>query len=103
MACISVNKVVQSMIHASRIEFPSTNRTVLLTGIPVTAQQMWDAVKQKARASVAFDPDPRIQAIMDSVPKATRSARAARLGFPHSRDIEEIVREYEEAAVAHNG
>jgi nucleoside-diphosphate-sugar epimerase len=103
MACISVDKVVQAMIHASRIEFSPGNRTVLLTGIPVTAQQMWDAVKDKARARVTFDPDPRMQAIMDSVPKATRSARAARLGFPHSRDIQEIVREYEEAAVAHHG
>jgi hypothetical protein len=52
---------------------------------------------------VRFEPDPAIQAIMDAVPKATRSARAAQLGFPHSKDIREIVREYEEAALAHHG
>jgi nucleoside-diphosphate-sugar epimerase len=103
MACISVNKVVQSMIHACRMEFSSASRSVLLTGIPVTAQQMWDAVKERARAKVTFAPDPAIQAIMDAVPQATRSARAAQLGFPHSKDIQEIVREYEEAAVAHHG
>jgi nucleoside-diphosphate-sugar epimerase len=103
MACISVGKVVQSFIRASRIDLSSSSRTVLLTGIPVTAQQMWDAVKERARGRVTFDPDPRIQAIMDAVPKATRSARAAQLGFSHSRDIQEIVREYEEAAVAHHG
>jgi nucleoside-diphosphate-sugar epimerase len=103
MACISVGKVVQCLIHASRIELASTSRTVLLTGIPVTAQQMWDAVRSKARGKVRFEPEPALQALMDKVPKATRSARAAQLGFPHSRDIREIVREYEEAALAHHG
>jgi nucleoside-diphosphate-sugar epimerase len=103
MACISVGKVVQSLIHASRIDLPSRSKSVLLTGIPVSAQQMWDAVKAKARATVSFEPDPAIQSIMDAVPKAARSARAARLGFPHSKDIQEIVREYEEAALAHHG
>ena len=76
---------------------------MLLTGIPVTAGEMWDAVKDRARGKVRFDADPAIQAIMDAVPKATRSARAAQLGFPHSGSIQEIVREYEEAAVAHYG
>ena len=105
MACISVGRVVQAFIHGSRIpaENLGAKRTVLLTGIPVTAQQMWDAVRNRARATVTFDPDPGIQAIMDAVPKATRSARAAQLGFPHSRDVQEIVREYEEAALAHHG
>jgi len=103
MACISVGKVVQSLIHASRIDLQSRSKSVLLTGIPVSAQQMWDAVKAKARATVSFEPDPAIQSIMDAVPKAARSARAARLGFPHSKDIQEIVREYEEAALAHHG
>jgi nucleoside-diphosphate-sugar epimerase len=105
MACISVGRVVQAFIHASTIpgEELGARRTLLLTGIPVTAQQMWDAVKSTARGKVTFGPDPHIQAIMDAVPKATRSARAAQLGFPHSRDIQEIVREYEEAALAHHG
>ena len=70
---------------------------------PVTAREMWDAVKDRAKGRVSFAPDPAIQAIMDAVPKATSSARAAELGLPHSRDIGEIVREYEEAALAHHG
>jgi hypothetical protein len=78
-------------------------RTVLLTGIPVSAQQMWDAVRPRATGSVRFEPDARLQAIMDSAPKATRSARAAALGLPHSQTIDEIVREYEEAAITHHG
>jgi nucleoside-diphosphate-sugar epimerase len=103
MACISVNKVVACFIRASKVEMASRSRTVLVTGIPVTAQQMWDAVKDRARGRVRFEPDPALQAIMDAVPKETRSARAASFGFPHSSDIQEIVREYEEAAVAHHG
>jgi nucleoside-diphosphate-sugar epimerase len=105
MACISVGRVVQSFVHAAELSAESigARRTLLLTGIPVTAQQMWDAVKGRAQAEVTFNPDPQIQAIMDAGPKATRSARAARLGFAHSRDIHEIVREYEEAAVARHG
>jgi nucleoside-diphosphate-sugar epimerase len=105
MACISVRKVVEAFVHAAGIprERFGFSRTVLLTGIPVAAQAMWDAVRARAKGRVKFDPDPAIQAIMDSVPKATRSGRAAQLGFPQSRDIEEIVREYEEASVAHHG
>ena len=103
MACISVKKVVECFIRASQADFPSRSRSSLLTGIPVTAQQMWDAVKDRAKGRVRFEPDPALQAIMDAVPKATRSERAASLGFPHSRDIQEIVREYEEAAVENNG
>jgi len=103
MACISINKVVLSLLQASRVAMSSRSRTVLLTGIPVTAREMWDAVKDRARGKVTFDPDPAIQAIMDAVPRSTRSARAAQLGFPHSASIQEIVREYKEAAVAHYG
>ncbi len=103
MACISLDKVVQSLIRASRLEMASRSRSVLLTGIPVSAQAMWDAVRERAKGRVRFEPDPAIQAIMDAVPEATRSPRAAQLGFTHSRDIREIVREYEEAPVAHHG
>jgi D-erythronate 2-dehydrogenase len=105
MACISVGRVVAALLHASRLqgERLGAQRTVLLTGIPVTAQQMWDAVKHRTPAKVRFEPDPVLQGIMDSVPKATRSERAASLGFPHSKDILEIVSEYEKAAVANHG
>jgi nucleoside-diphosphate-sugar epimerase len=105
MACISLNKVVQALIHAEKIpaERLGAQRTVLLTGIGVSAQQMWDAVKHKATGKVRFEPDPAIQAIMDAVPKATSSERSFELGFRPSTSIEEIVREYEEAALAHHG
>ncbi|HEX6297735.1 MAG TPA: NAD-dependent epimerase/dehydratase family protein [Burkholderiales bacterium] len=106
MACISTAKVVRCFLRALELEAETIGprRAVLLTGIPVSAQQMWDAVKQRARGRVRFEPDPRVQEIMDAAPKATRSARAAKLGFPASSSIEEIVDDYQEdAALAHHG
>jgi nucleoside-diphosphate-sugar epimerase len=104
MACISVARVVQCLRQMA--ELPArelgARRSVLLTGISVRAQQMWDAVKPRATGSVRFQPDPALQHIMDAVPKATYSARAAALRLPHSASIDEIVREYEEAALAHH-
>src|SRR2546423_631402 len=105
MACISLGRVVDAFQRIA--ELPSdalgARRTVLLTGISASAQQMWDAVKAKATGKVRFESDPALQATMDAVPKATLSQRAAELGLPHSNSIEEIVREYEETALAHHG
>jgi nucleoside-diphosphate-sugar epimerase len=105
LACISVKKVVESFIHAERLpaERLGGRRTLLLNGISISAQQMWDAVKSKATGKVRFAPDPVIQPLMDRAPKKTFSKRSHELGFPASASIDEIVREYEEAALAHHG
>jgi nucleoside-diphosphate-sugar epimerase len=105
MACISLARVVDAFRKMGELptEKLGARRTVLLTGISASARQMWDAVKAKASGKLRFEPDPALQAIMDAVPKATFSRRAAELGLPHSSSIEEIVREYEEAALAHHG
>jgi D-erythronate 2-dehydrogenase len=105
LACISIGKVVQSFLHALALpsEKIGARRTLLLNGISVSAQELWDAVRHKAKGKVRFEPDPALQAVMDGAPKSTFSARSAALGFPQSKDIQEIVREYEEAAVAHHG
>src|SRR5687767_11063645 len=105
LACIAIGKVVQSFLHALALpsEKIGARRTLLLNGISVSAQDMWDAVRHKATGKVRFEPDPVLQAVMDGAPKSTFSARSAALGFPQSKDIQEIVREYEEAAVAHHG
>src|SRR5258708_40222254 len=97
MACISLGRVVQSLAHAVTLssEDLGSNRTVLLTGIPVSAQQMWDAVKGTAAGRVKFDPDPVLQKLMDAAPKATRSLRAAQLGFLPNKNIREFVVENE--------
>jgi nucleoside-diphosphate-sugar epimerase len=105
MACISLRRVVDALIKVSEVAADAlgARRTVLLTGIPISAGEMWNAVKQKASGGVRFQPDPAIQAVMDAAPKATTSSRAARLGLAHSKNIQEIVREYEQAAFAHHG
>jgi nucleoside-diphosphate-sugar epimerase len=94
MACISLERVVESFFHAFDLpgEKLGSQRTVLLNGIPVSAQQMRDAAGGTGK--VRFEPDPAMQKIMDAVPKATASKRAVALGFRHSANIEEIVDEY---------
>jgi nucleoside-diphosphate-sugar epimerase len=101
MACMSLNRVVESFMHAADA---GVKGTVLLPGISVTAGEMWNAVKGRARGEVSFTPDDRLQAIMDAVPKTTVSQKAKGLGFRPSTSIDEIVREYEEeAAVTNHG
>jgi len=104
LACISLKKVIEGFVHAATLPADrlGARRTLLLTGISVSAQQMWDAVKDKATGKVRFAPDPAIQPLMDRAPKKTFSKRSLDLGFPASASIEEIVREYEEAALAHH-
>jgi nucleoside-diphosphate-sugar epimerase len=105
MACLSLGRVVQAFRHAAALPAPQlgAGRTVLLSGISVSAEAMWRAVEARAEGRVRFAPDARLQAIMDGVPKATLSRRARELGFPESASIEEIVREYEEASLPHHG
>ena len=95
MACISLRRVVDAFLRAR-----SVTGTFLLPGISVSAGEMWNAVKDRAKGRVRFAPDERLQAIMDAVPKTTVSSR----GFQGSANIEEIVAEYEEeAALSHHG
>jgi len=93
MACISLRRVVDAFIRAS-----SMKGAFLLPGISVSAQQMWNAVKDRAKGKVTFAPDERLQKIMDAVPKTTVSQH----GFKGSASIEEIVAEYEEEAALSN-
>ncbi len=107
MACISLDRVVESFFHAFELpaEKLGSQRTVLLNGIPVSAQQMRDAAGGTGK--VRFEPDPAMQNIMDAVAQAVSSKRALALGFRHSANIEEIVDEYKknnsDPALARNG
>ena len=102
LACISVGKVVAAFIKISQASELGARRTVLLNGVSASAQEMWQAVKDKARGRVRFEPDPEVQKVMDGAPKATMSKRATELGLPSNRSIEEIVHEYEETALPHH-
>jgi nucleoside-diphosphate-sugar epimerase len=105
MACLSLGRAVGSFRRAAELPAKAlgASRTILLPGISISAEQMWQAVQPRAKGQVRFQPDPQLQKIMDAVPKATVSRRAAELGFPASASIDEIVHEYEEASVAHHG
>jgi len=105
MACLSLRCAVEALLHAAKLdgERLGWERTVLLTGIPVAAQEMWRLVQRysggRTLGKLRFEPDPVVQAIVDTVPRATRSQRAASLGFAHNKDFEEIVQEYLETLV----
>lgn len=103
LACISLNKVVRAFQRIAEVDDLGPRRAVLLNGISVSAQEMWQAVRPRAKGKVRFQPDPALQKIMDGAPKATVSKRATELGLPQSNSIEEIVREYEETTLAHHG
>src|SRR5947207_3477109 len=68
MACISLARVVAAFqrIAERPAELLGARRAVLLSGISVSAQQMWDAVKPRATGKVRFEPDPALQPIMDA-------------------------------------
>ena len=100
MACLSLNRAVEAFTHAAALPADAFghDRSLLLTGIPVTAQQMIDAVQRvgagRKLGALRFAPDVQMQAIMDGVARGTRSERAARLGFRSSASIDDIVADY---------
>jgi nucleoside-diphosphate-sugar epimerase len=108
MACLSLRCVIEAFLHAAELPAAAlgAERTLLLSSVSASAQDIWDAVRQRAAAKVAFRPDADLQALMDRIAKATRSARAEALGFSADRDIAEIVDEYAknhtDPAVAHH-
>lgn len=102
MACLSLGRTVKALLHAAQLDGDRLgwDRTVLLTGIPVAADAMCRTLQRyaggRALGKVRFAPDPAVQAIIDTVPRATRSERAARLGFGHNATFDEVVIEYVE-------
>src|SRR5437868_14699921 len=54
MACVSIARVIEAFIHASQLpkERLGLARSILLEGIPVTASEMWNAVKSRASGKV---------------------------------------------------
>ncbi len=100
MACLSLERAVDAFMHAAELPTDAfgIDRTTLLTGVPVSAQEMVDAVQRagigRKLGEVRFVPDARMQAIMDEVPHATHSDVAKRRGFTPSAGIDAIVAEY---------
>jgi hypothetical protein len=74
------------------------SRSLLLSGISVTAAEMEAAMKRNAGnrsiGQVKWQPDAGTQKIVDGWPRASRSARAEKLGFTVDQSIDEIVQAF---------
>ena len=97
---LSPAKVVEAFIHAHDLPASAwgTNRVVNLPGITSSVKEMVDALRRIAGDQVAdrvqWQPDARIQGIVDSWPVRFTNARAAKLGFTADADVETIIRSY---------
>ena len=73
-------------------------RTLLLSGIPVTAAEMADAVARNAGnrriGAIRWKPDPATMRIVGGWPGEARGARAEALGIAPDGSIDEIVRSF---------
>ncbi|MCW5751977.1 MAG: NAD-dependent epimerase/dehydratase family protein [Alphaproteobacteria bacterium] len=98
MACLSPRRCVAALIRAHELpaEALGNSRSILLPGLSVSAREMADAVQRHAGnrrlGRIIWEPDPAIQRIVDGWPKASRSAKAAALGFEGDTSIDEIVK-----------
>ncbi|HEX6442193.1 MAG TPA: D-erythronate dehydrogenase, partial [Stellaceae bacterium] len=98
MALASPRRIVEGLVHALGIpaEALGANRSLQLPGFSVSVGEMAAALRraggEAAHASIRWEPDPIIQAIVGSWPQALLSPRAEALGFGRDRDIDEVIR-----------
>ncbi len=97
MACLSPRRVIEALVRAH--ELPSSvfgfSRSLLLSGISITAKEMEAAMLRHAGnrkiGKVLWEPDAATQKIVDGWPRASKSVRAEKLGFTVDASIDEIV------------
>jgi nucleoside-diphosphate-sugar epimerase len=100
MACMSPSKIVDALIHAHDLpaEAFGDSRSVLLTGISITAGEMAAATQRhkgnRRLGEIQWEHNPAIQKIVDGWPRATRSARAERLGFARDESLDDMIRAF---------
>lgn len=100
MACLSPRRVIDAFIRAHELpgDAFSYSRSLLLSGISVTAAEMEAAMKRNAgnrkTGQVLWQPDAGTQKIVDGWPRASRGARAEKLGFTVDQSIDEIVQAF---------
>ncbi len=100
MACLSPRRVIEALVRAH--ELPGSafgfSRSLLLSGISVTAAEMEAAMRRHAGnrkiGQVLWQPDMATQKIVDGWPRASKSARAEKLGFTVDGSIDEIVQAF---------
>ena len=97
---LSPGRAVDAFIHA--LELPAqawgTNRVLNLPGITASVAEMLAALRRLAGAEVAarvaWTPDARVQAIVQTWPVRFRTPRALEMGFRPDPDIESVIRDY---------
>ncbi len=91
---------VESLIHAAGLspEDAASARALTGRGISVTVAEMMAALRDvagpRAAALVTDAPDPAIERIVASWPRAFRCNAARRLGFPEDESIHAIIADY---------
>ena len=97
MALASPRRIVEGLVHALGIpgEAFGTNRSLQLPGFSVSVGDMAAALRRAggegAHGRIRWEPDPAIQAIVGSWPRALATPRAEALGFSRDNDIDEVV------------
>ena len=100
MALASPRRIVEGLVHALDIpgEAFGISRSLQLPGFSVAVGEMAAAVRraggEAAYRRVSWQPDPTIQAIVGSWPRALAAPRAEALGFGRDRDIDEVVQAF---------
>jgi nucleoside-diphosphate-sugar epimerase len=97
---LSPRRTVEAFMHAHDLPAKKwgSNRVVNLPGITVTVAEMIEAMAKIAGAQtakrVAWKPDARIQAIVQTWPVRFATPRALALGFRADPGIEAVIRDY---------
>ncbi len=97
---LSPRRAVDAFVHALELAAGAwgTNRVVNLPGITATVAQMLEALRRVAGAEVAgrvaWKPDARVQAIVETWPARFRTPRALEMGFRADRDMESVIQDY---------
>ncbi len=97
---LSPRRVVEAFIHAHDLPAAKwgANRVVNLPGITVSVAEMIEAMAKIAGAQtakrVAWKPDARIQAIVETWPVRFATPRALAMGFKADAGIDAVIRDY---------
>jgi len=100
MTLMSVAKVIDCIERAYDLDASSfgTHRSLLLPAVSASVRDIIGAVRraggERAAALIAIQPDPNIQRIVDTWPRAIRAKRAERLGFQADESVDAIVAAY---------
>lgn len=96
----SPRRAIEAFIHAANTPASAwgTDRALNLPGLTVSVEQMVEALRRVAgdatAARVQWQPDPRVQAIVNTWPARFATPRALAMGFTADREMEGIIRDY---------